>query len=79
MLIKQLKMRALCVGAVIFIQADAISSSTESLPENVESQTRQATELLLNPTTMVSDLTSSRKTKGKEKGKELKLNSLLHG
>ena len=45
------------MSAVIFIQADTTktSSSTESLPENVESQTRRATELLLNPTTMVPD------------------------
>jgi len=66
------------VSAVIFIQADTTSSSTESLPENVELQTRWAIELLLNPTTIVPDPTSSRKTKGKEKGKELNLNSLLH-
>jgi hypothetical protein len=66
------------VSPIIFIQADTISSSTKSLPENVESQTRQATELLLNPTTMVPDPAYSRKRKGKEKGKELNLNSLLH-
>jgi hypothetical protein len=44
----------------------------------VESQTGRATELLLNPTTMVPDPAFSRKRKGKEKGKELNLNSLLH-